>query len=1041
MKQRFYKLCVIFFSLLLGEMSVLAQNHEVRGKVVDSKGEPLGGAVVIIKGTANGAMAADDGTYSIKAKKNSILEASLLGYSTEEQEVNGRSVINFTLKDDSVLLEEVVVEVGYGEQRLIDVTGTVSRVSVEDIIKAPVASLDQALQGRVAGLVISSSDGQPGSDMDFVIRGANSLTQNNSPLFVVDGFPMEDFSGAAVSPSEIASVTVLKDASSTAIYGSRGANGVIIIETKKGKRGKPVVNYNMSYGIQRATKKMEMMDAYDFVEYQLERSVNSATTYLVNRGMTLDDYKKERTIDWQDYVFRDAPVMMHNVSVIGGTGQTKYSVSGSAVNQEGVIINSGYEKYSGRLALQQELSPKATLKMNVAYSEDKTYGQTSSAYLSDANSYQTYLMYRCWAYKPVLLDSQDIDDLFDDDITVAGIANTVMNPVVSNNNELINKRSINLRANSDLVFKILPELRLTIKGGYTKRIRRNEEFYNSKTYRGYSSVNNSREVNGGFSENASGSWLNENTLEWSRKRGAHKLNLLGGVTMQGTQSSVYGFTVIKVPDESLGLSGMDDGLAENTNVILSRNTLMSFLGRANYAFGERYLFTTSIRADGSSKFTKGHRWGVFPSAAFAWRFSEEEFMKSLSWLDNGKLRLSYGVTGNNRVGDFSAYGSVVVGDYYAIGNSIAEAITQGNLGNSNLTWESTTQWNIGLDLSTLGSRVNFVVDAYRKVTDNLLLKSNVPYSSGYTSVYKNVGKVRNDGLELTLTTTNIRTRNFLWTSDFNIAFNRDKVLELAEGEETMLSKVAFTGDFNNVYLYMAKVGKPMASFYGFVWDGVYTYDDFDVSATGVRSLKPGVPDNGNETVQPGDIKYVDIDGDGTINDNDMVVIGRATPIHTGGFNNNFVWKNLSLNVFFQWSYGNQIMNANRMVFEGNFANRNINQFKSYADRWSEDNQNSKNFRVGGQGPTGRYSTRTLEDGSFLRLKTVRLSYSIPKVLTSKIKIQSLKLFVSAQNLWTWTSYSGLDPEVSTRHSALTPGFDYSSYARNRTCTCGIDITF
>ena len=1034
-------LLVWTFSILLSSGVSFAQNFKVSGKVVDAKGEPVPGAIVFIRGTNKGAMVAEDGTYTIDAPKDATLETSMLGYATEVQPVTGRTVINFILKDDAMMLDEAVVEVGYGEQRIVDVTGTLSRVKMDDIIKAPVVSFDQALQGRIAGVSVSSNDGQPGQDMEIVIRGTNSLTQSNSPLYVVDGFPLEDFSASAITTGDIASITILKDASSTAIYGSRGANGVIIIETKKGKLGKPVVSYEGSVGLQQATRKMDMMNAYEFVDYQLQRYTGAANTYLDSRGMTLEDYRNVETINWQDRVFRNALMTMHNISVLGGTRDTKYSVSGSLVDQRGVIINSGYKKYSARLSLQQQLSKRARLMTNVSYSEDKTYGQTSSALLNTSNSYQTYLMYRTWAYKPLLLDTQDVDDLFDDDIATAGIANTVMNPVISNSNELINKRFINFLGNATLEYNILPDLKLSIRGGYTKKIRRSESFYNSKTYQGYSSVNNSKDVNGGFSERIVTSWVNENTLSWNKKFGNHKIDLLGGFTMQGTGTSNYGFTVIKVPDESLGLSGMDDGLPETTTVTLSKNRLMSFLARANYQYKGRYLLTASIREDGSSKFTRGHRWGLFPSAAIAWRFGEEEFMKKLSWIDEGKLRLSYGVTGNNRVEDFSAYGSVVIGDYYAVGNSIAEAITQSNLGNNELTWESTAQWDLGLDLNLFDNRIRFVFDIYRKITSNLLLNANVPYSSGYSSVYKNVGKVRNDGMEFTLSFIPVRTRNFIWTSDFNISFNRDKVLELAEGEESLLSKVTFTGDFNNSFLYIAKVGKPIASFYGYVWDGVYTYDDFDVSPAGTYKLKNGITNNGNTNVQPGDIKYVDIDGNGTVDESDMVVIGRGTPIHIGGFNNTFTWKNFDLNIFFQWSYGNKIMNANRIVFEGNFSNRNINQYKSYVDRWSPDNPDSRNFRIGGQGPTGMYSTRTLEDGSFLRLKTVQFGYNFPYSVTSKLKIQSLRLFISGQNLFTLTSYSGLDPEVSTRHSALTPGFDYSSYARNRIFTGGINITF
>ena len=1038
-------LSILLPAVFLTCLPVTAQKNgsRVTGKITDSDGMPLAGAVVIVQGTSNGTVADSEGRYSISVADNATLVFSLMGYRTFETAVGKRATIDVKMVDDAQMLEGAVVEVGYGEQRIVDVTGTVSRVSVDDIVKAPVVSLDQALQGRVAGVQISSSDGQPGQTANIVIRGANSLTQSNAPLYVVDGFPMEDFSASAISANDVASITVLKDASSTAIYGSRAANGVIIIETKKGKLGKPTVQYNGTFGMQKATKTMDMMSPYDFVAYQLERSSGAEDAYLISKGMTLEDYRTVEGIDWQDKVFTLAPMMIHNVSMMGGKKDTRYSASGTVSDQKGVIINSGYKKYQGRLSFEQRINDDLRFNANVSYTEDHTYGQTSSSQLSTNNSYTTHLMYRVWGYKPILSADVDEDDLFDDDITV-GLANTVMNPFVSNSNEQVSNKRIRFITNGKLEWEIVDGLKLNIRGGYDKNIARREEFYNSKTYKGYSSAYNNKDVNGGFRETIQTTWLNENTLTYKKKVNKYnKFDLLAGFTMQGADSSVYGFTTIKVPNEDMSLSGMDDGLPETTNVSISRNTLMSFLGRANYQYRDRYLFTASVRADGSSKFTEGHRWGFFPSGAFAWRMGQEPWMKKIPWIDDAKLRLSYGVTGNNRVGNFDAYGAISVVDYYAIDNIVSEGMASSNLGNDELTWESTAQANIGYDLHLFKNRVNATLDLYRKTTSNLLLNANVPYSSGYDTVFKNIGKVRNDGIEFTLNTVNVRKRNFMWTSDFNISFNRDKVLELAEGQEKYLSTVTFTGDFNNTYLYIAKIGKSMASFFGLVCDGVYTYDDFDVTAAGGYVLKDDVPTNGNarSAIKPGDIKYKDQNKDRVVDDADMVVIGRANPIHIGGFNNNFTYKGFSLNIFFQWSYGNQIMNANRIVFEGNFANKNINQFKSYADRWSDDNQDSKNFRVGGYGPTGKYSTRTLEDGSFLRLKTVQFSYTIPALVTRKFGVDVLQLFVSGQNLWTLTNYSGLDPEVSTRHTALTPGFDYSSYARNKVFTAGVNITF
>ena len=1010
------------------------------GVVVDKDGNPMVGVAVIVEGTSRGTTTNVDGKFSIAASASQALRINMLGYAEQRIEVGSQTHIKVTLVEDAQMIDDVVVEIGYGNQRLVDVSGALSRVKMDDIVKAPVASFDQALQGRMAGVSVTSSDGQPGTEMDIVIRGANSLTQSNSPLYVIDGFPIEDFSSAAVNAADIASMTVLKDASATAIYGSRGANGVIIIETKKGEEGRAKVTYNGTVGFQEVTNRMELMTPYEFVVYQIERSPSNLDRYLTKPERTLDYYRTNAGIDWQDRLFRNALMHTHNISVSGGNKQTRYVVSGAMVDQQGVIRNSGYRKYQGRISLDQKLAKSLRLSVNANYTQDKTHGQTTSKSLSSANAYASYLMYRTWAYRPVQLTASEENDLFDDENDTS-----VMNPIVSNQNENTSKKVTTFLSNAKLEWEIVKDLKLTIRAGYGRKTIRNEEFNNSKTYQGFPRAGNNKGVNGSFSENMIDDWMNENTLVWKREFSKHhKFDITAGFTMQGTSTTRYGFDTSYIPHEFLGLSGMDDGIPYSTTAVLSDNTLMSWLGRVNYSYRSRYMFTASFRADGSSKFVPGNRWGFFPSGAFAWRLGQEKFMRKLKFVDDAKLRVSYGVTGNNRIGDFATYPSLTLSDYYSFGNTTpSEAIVPQQLGNSDLTWESTEQIDLGLDLSLLRNRISLTVDLYRKTTRDLLLNANLPYTSGFPSVYKNVGKVRNDGLEITLSTVNVETKNFTWTSDFNISFNRNRVMALAEGQQSLLSTVAFTAAFYSTPLYIARLGGPMSSFYGVVWDGVYGFDDFEVDAAGAYVLKKGVPTNGDprEQIQPGDIKYVDQNGDGVVNDQDMVVIGRGTPIHTGGFNNNFTWKGLSLNVFFQWCYGNDIMNANRIIFEGNYAGKNINQFRSYVDHWTPENPDSRNFRPGGQGPRGIYSSRTIEDGSFLRLKTLQLSYELPKKWTSRIKIESISVFVSGQNLWTWTGYSGLDPEVSTRNSALTPGYDYSAYARNRIYTAGLKVVF
>lgn len=1035
----------VVFCLTAGAGSLWAAppSDGISGVVTDVNKQPLAGVTVIIKDTFTGTTTDNAGKYTIKTTKSNVLEFSLIGYVPQEALVGTRTQIDISLTEDAKEIDAVVIEVGYGEQRKKDVSGSVGVVKVSDMVKAPVTSFDQALQGRIAGVNVSSSDGQPGSDFNIVIRGANSLTQDNSPLYVIDGFPIENFSNAAINPEDIESMTILKDASASAIYGSRGANGVIIVETKKGKIGRPTVTYTGTFGTQSVSKKMEMMSAYDYVDYMVERDESNYAKFLTDEGRTLEDYRNIKAIDWQDEIFRTSFVHMHNVSLRGGNNMTRYSASGSFSDQPGVIIGSGYKKYQGRISLDQQISKAIKLSVNTNYTQDKISGQTSSAALSTSNSYATYLMYRTWAYRPIMLSNQTSDDMFDDDFD--GSNSAVMNPLITTNNENRHQKRTTFMANAKLGITLAKGLTLNISGGYTSYNSRTTEFNNSESYKGYPRPNNSKNVNASFADYQRNDWMNENILVYKRKyNNRHNFDVMVGFTLQGTATEKYGFETTNIPNEGLGMSGMDDGLPYATNASRSNNTLMSGLARVNYNYKSRYMFTASFRADGSSKFMDGHRWGYFPSGAFAWRMGEEPWIRNLGWVSDAKLRLSVGMTGNNRVGDFSAYPSISMNDYYSFGNGTpGEAYMPTNLGNRNLTWETTTQYNIGYDLSLFQNRVNLIVDLYRKNTTDLLLNANLPNTSGYTKVFKNIGSVRNQGLEISVSTVNVRTKNFEWSSDFNISFNRSKVTALTEGEEFLLSKVSFTADYNSSYLYIARVGQPMSQFYGYEWDGVYNLEDFDCDSGGNYTLKKGIPTNGMEAskIQPGDIKYIDQNRDGVVNDKDRVVIGRGEPIHTGGFNNNFTYKGISLNVFLQWNYGNDIMNANRIMFEGNAMSKNINQYASYADRWSPENLDSKNFRTNGQGPSGVYSSRTIEDGSFLRLKTVQLSYRLPDRWMRKIKLSSCEVFISGQNLLTWSNYSGLDPEVSTHDSALTPGFDYSAYARNRIFTCGVKLTF
>ncbi|MBO9152157.1 SusC/RagA family TonB-linked outer membrane protein [Chitinophaga sp. GCM10012297] len=1019
-------------------------NRTVTGKITDNTGEPLPGVTILLKGAKAQAMTNEMGFYSIRigSATNAVLVFSFVGFHTKEAKLGPTATVYNTTLEPSVRGLNDVVVIGYGSIKRKDVTGSVGEVKVEDMQKAPVPSFEQALAGRVAGLQVSATDGQPGAPMQIVIRGNNSVTQDNSPLFVIDGFPVEQPDNNAINPAEIESIEVLKDASATAIYGARGANGVIIITTKKGKMGTPTVSYQTWMGTQKIPKQQEMMDPYEFVKYQLEVNPALYTDVYLRDGKTLEDYRNVEGINWQDLVFRKAFMQNHNLALRGGTDRTKYSFSGNMMSQDGIIINSGFNRYQGRLVLDQTVSDKLKAGMNVNYTATKTYGTFAST-TSQGNT--SSLMYSIWGYRPVTGDPETDVSIIDEpfDPAVDPMNEYRVNPVISNKNEYNPRFGNTLTANAYVEYKPIKHLTLRVTGGLTKIAVRQDIFNNSNTRLGNpkSSVQG---VNGSVDNAETTNLLNENTLTYARVfNKKHSLNVVGGGSLQQVSYYRYGYTASQVPNESLGMSGLDEGIINTAPTVRSTNRLMSFLGRVNYSYDGKYLFTASFRSDGSSKFPDGNKWAYFPSGAVAWRLIEEPFMKGITWLSDAKVRAGYGLTGNNRVADFAYLSSLQQFPYsgYVFGNSVMKGTIPSNLGNQTLKWETTAQTDFGIDVGFFKNRITLTTDYYKKNTKDLLLFATLAPSTGYLSGYRNVGRVSNEGLEFTLNTINIQNKKFTWSSNFNISFNRNRVVQLNEGEPSYASRITW-GNFNNAYPHIAIPGHPIAMFYGFLFDGIYQFSDFNQLANGTYVLKDNIPDNGSPraNIKPGYVRYKDINQDGQVDNSDLTLIGNPNPVHAGGFSNNFTYANFDLNVFFQWSYGNDLLNANRIVFENGEARSYLNMFKSYEKRWTPENPSNELYRVGGQGPLV-YSSRTIEDGSYLRLKTVALGYNVPAKVLKRAHIQALRVYGSAQNLITWTNYSGPDPEVSVRPSALTPGFDWSAYPKARTVTFGLDLTF
>ena len=1023
----------------------------IRGTVKDENGNPLPGVSVIIKETGKGTSTSSDGSFKIDANVGDVLEFSFVGYEKRMVTVGTNNNLSIVMKVEATMGNDVVV-IGYGTIKKRDLTGSVATAPIGDMQKAPVLSFDQALQGRMAGVVVTSVDGQPGSAINIVIRGNNSITQDNSPLYVVDGFPIENPNNNAINPDDIESISVLKDASATAIYGARGANGVIIITTKSGKIGAPVVDFGAYYGTQKVNHFVPLMDPYNFIKYQLEQSPGDSTVsqsaayYYLRNGATLDSYKDSANINWQNRLFRTAPMQNYDLSVRGGSAQTKYAISGNILNQDGVILNSGYKRYQGRFVLNQDIGKKIKTGVNVNYTHLEQYGVNPSSFLTSASGTST-LMYSVWGFRP--FGNGLTDQPFDPNVNSAN--DYRFNPVINQQNIVRQNNTNNLAANAFVTYAITKNLTLKVSGGINTLMRQSVAFNDTLTSSGNPNATFNKGINGSINYITTNSWLNENTLTYNKRFNANNLlNVLVGVTEQGQHTSAYGFNASQLPSQATNVSWLDtytNPLAPPTiSSVASLNTLASYLGRANYTFHSDYLLTASFRADGSSKFAPQNHWSYFPSGAFAWKFGNMPFVRNLSAISQGKLRISYGLTGNNRVSDFpylTQYNVSTIQQGYTFNNADEAGLIPSALGNPALKWETTAQWDLGLDMGFLNERINLTADVYKKVTKNLLLNANIPTSYGFSSIFQNVGSVQNQGLEISINTVNIQRPNFSWNSSFNIAFNASKVLALAEGQNSFFGGAPYDNGVANIPAFLIEVGKPLGLMYGPVFDGVYQYSDFNVSPSGVYSLKTNIPTNGNGrgTIQPGDIKYKDLNGDGIVNNNDFTVIGRGLPKNTGGFTNDFSYKGFDLSIFFQWSYGNNILNANRLVFEGNMLNKtNLNQYASYEDRWTPTNPSNTLYRagIGAQGAIGNsFSSRVVEDGSYLRFKTLSLGYNIPKKLIKKWGIKNLNFYLAAQNLYTWTKYTGYDPEVSIFNSPLTPGVDYSAYPRAKTITVGI----
>jgi len=1014
MKKILYQIC---FGILLIPLAISAQetkpliNSKLVGNIIDQKSkEPLIGATVQIKGTTHAVTTDINGKFYFQTgqKFPYTLVISFIGFKTKEEIVNEEAV-TIQLEEDQKLLNEVVV-IGYGQLLKKDVTGSIESVNSQSI-KAVQTSLDRALQGTVAGVNVTQTSSQPGGGISVRVRGGSSIQGGNEPLYVVDGFPIYNSdqnagvaSGsnsnplASINPSDIESITVLKDASSTAIYGSRGANGVIIITTKKGKTNENRVSYDVSYGIQKLNNKLDLLDAKGFARLRNDALYDSAPAKGKNQYLSDEQINALGAgTDWQDETFRSAKTQNHQLSISGGNQRTRYAISGNYFNQDGIIKNTDFNRYSARINLDTDINSKVRFGLNLT-------GSKTTADLAPTGLISAIISMPATATVVDANGNYTLRNPFE---------NIFSNPIAALNKRINNSNSYRVLATTYGEYDIIDDLVLKVSFGTDIQNNRENSYLPTSIFEGLA-LNGEAKI-GYFN---SSSWLNENTLTYSKAiQNKHFFNILAGYTQQRSTREIVSTGSQNFVTDALTYNALQSGNTPLTP-ISSSNTwaLNSYLGRVNYNYEGKYFATASIRSDGSSRFGKNNKWGYFPSAALAWQVSKENFFSPLSAAINSlKIRASYGSTGNQEIGEYQSL-STLESVKYIFGEQIVTGFRPSRIANSFLGWEQTNQFDGGLDLGVLKNKLFLTLDLYQKITSNLLLDVQIPYTSGHTSSLQNFGSVRNRGIEIGANT-QLGRGAFSWSSNFNIAFNNNEVTQIGNG--------ASFYTFGN---YIVKVGEPLGSFYGAVTDGVL--QKVDIETKGKLT--------GNAVPKAGDRLYKDINGDGSFTTAaDRTTIGTAQPKFTGGFNNTFNYKGFELNVLFQGSYGNKILNGNGQSLE--LFNGQQNASIAALDRWTETNPSTTTPRAK-LDPAPVFSDRYVEDGSFLRAKNVSLTYSLPKPLLEKAKIEAVKIRLSGQNLWTLTNYTGFDPEV-TNGSSISPGTDSGIYPTSKTYSLGLNLTF
>lgn len=1060
------------FILVFVSMSAYAQSLTVTGKVIDSEGYEVIGGSVTIKGAAGVGTVTDvNGNYSLKVNDASkdVLVFSYVGMTSQEVKVDGRSVIDVTLKADAVMLEEVVA-IGYATVKRKDLTGSVVSVNSKKLSKVPTSDITQALAGRMAGVQVMQSEGAPGASISIRVRGGISITQSNEPLYIIDGFPSED-GMSTLDPAEIETIDILKDASATAIYGARGANGVVVITTKSGgKEGKATVTFDSYVGFKKVAKKLDVLSTREFALLDYERRYYSAFTAKNSTQEDLDkavanfealygkyadidaNYANRAGIDWQDQTLgRTALTQNYRVGVSGGTDKLNYNLAYSYYDEEGAMVYSGNKKHNISFNMNHKLNDRLSITARISYDQMKIYGMGTSEGGDRFNKMQHILQYR------PMVGINGTDDLLlgdEDPLLVDDTGNVMQNPLLSAAEETKDREYRTFQANGGFTLKLIKGLSFRNTTGMRYQTRRNDTFYGDKSITAKRSS-----INGSIQNIENSSFQTSNVLNYNWAGKGHDITAMLGQEYVNRWNRSFSAAAANFPNDDIGLGDLSLGLP--TAVSSSENyddKLLSFFARFNYGFKDKYLFTASFRADGSSKFGKNNKWGYFPAFSAAWRLGEEEFIKNLNIFSDLKVRLGYGMAGNNRIDSYVSL-PMLTSVTYPNGDSTQPGYVSKQIPNPNLKWEANKTFNFGLDFGFFNQRLTISPEFYINRSSNLLLNAKLPTSSGYDSMVINAGETENKGIDLTINSTNIMTKDFTWNTDVTLSHNKNSVKKLT-GEDVQLWEASFGYNQNT---HIIGVNQPLGQMYGYVTDGLYQVSDFDYDeATKTYTLKDGVPYSGKKTdVKPGMWKFKNVDGseDNKITENDKTVIGNAYPKFYGGINNTFTYKDFDLSIFLTYSFGNDVFNATKLTnTKTALQNKNVLDIANSSNRWVvvnkkgeliTDPQEMADINKGKTvaavydneiGDTYIHSW-AVEDGSYLKLSNITLGYTFPRKMLSKIGISKLRLYATGSNLLTWTKYSGFDPEVSTMGSGLTPGVDFGAYPKSRSFVFGINLAF